>query len=164
MASNEKKKEGGQDCGSVQKCLPGSGPSSAQAECCKRMRANSHTRPTFMETIFLGKKISRKSFFIQSFCDKEILHCQEIPFFNLFSFYVLKCFACRCVCVSHAYLGPKEAEEFVRCPGTAVIGVWGPPCGSGCSVLDLGFLEERPVLFTTEPSVLQPYKKYVTSP
>lgn len=84
MASNEKKKEGGQGCGSVQKCLPVSGPSSAQAECCKRMRANSHTRPTFMETIFLEKKFLGNQFLSSPFATRKFCIAKKYLFFKIY--------------------------------------------------------------------------------
>lgn len=64
------------------------------------------------------------------------------------------CFGQMYICVTHVCLVPTEPEEGIGCPGTKVTQIV-VTCTMWCSELNLGPLEEQPVLLTIELS-LQP--------
>ena len=61
----------------------------------------------------------------------------------------------QCIYVHHMHAWcPQKSEEGVRVPGTRVMSICEPPCG--CQELNLGPLQEHPVLLIAGQSLQPP--------
>ena len=74
---------------------------------------------------------------------------QSITLFHVLS-YMYGCFVCMHVCAPYVCLLPEYTIEGIKSPRMRVTDSYELPCK--CWQLNLGPLEEQPVLLTTEPS------------
>ena len=74
----------------------------------------------------------------------------KIEIYFKYLFYVLWVFACLYKCAPCACLVSAEVKRGCQISGTGLKDRCEPPCG--CWVLDLGLLQEQPVLLTTDSS------------
>lgn len=73
---------------------------------------------------------------------------QGMFYFNFLKGFFLKCFACRYICATHAYLLPKDQKRMSNTLEPEFTGDCEQPCG--CWEPNLGRLQRQQVLSTTE--------------
>jgi hypothetical protein len=99
--------------------------------------------PSYPETSSPTRTIAFRFFFL-------------ICYFLMHFYFLCMSVLSQCIYVHHMHAWcPQKSEEGVRVPGTRVMSICEPPCG--CQELNLGPLQEHPVLLTAGQSLQPPH-------